>query len=119
MATDGEALLRGYNPLDVEIEAKLDPEFMKYYNEVIDRKPSTHQVPLNEIRTNPQKFAAPGTVPIPENERIKDSIIKSMDGYDIPIRIYYPKPDSFGPGPHGVHLNFHGNSHISDKREWS
>lgn len=97
-----------FNPLDPTIRKKLDPEFVKYYENVLDTRPATHQVPLEEIRNNPVKWAAPWTVPITQNETIETRTITTKDGHAIPIRIYHPDPEKFGPGPYGVHLNYHG-----------
>jgi hypothetical protein len=51
-----------FNPLDPEIEKKLDPAFVKYYKQQIDIKPATHQVPLKQVRENPKDFIPPWQV---------------------------------------------------------
>jgi acetyl esterase/lipase len=98
----------GYNPLDLEVEKKLDPAFVKYYNEVINFKPATHQVPLKNVRANPERYAGPWVTPVPETERIRSRNIPSKDGYEIPVRIYHPDCAVSGEGPYGLHLNYHG-----------
>ena len=110
MTTDGTQNhpTNGCNPLDLEVERKLDPAFVKYYNEVINLKPATHQVPLKDVRANPEKYSAPWVTPVPETEFIRSRKIPSKDGYEIPVRIYHPDPAVFGEGPHGLHLNYHG-----------
>jgi hypothetical protein len=98
----------GVNPLDPTVLEKLDPEFVKFYEEVIDTRPATHQIPLEEIRSNPTKWAAPWVVPVPEKESIRTRTIPSKDDHQVPVRIYHPDPEIFGQGPYSVHLNFHG-----------
>jgi len=102
----------GVNPLDPTILERLDPEFVKFYEEVIDTRPATHQVPLEEIRSNPAKWAAPWVDVIPEKESIQIRTIPSKDSYRVPVRIYHPDPEIFGQGPFGVHLNFHGTLNL-------
>jgi acetyl esterase/lipase len=101
-----------FNPLSPENEGKLDPAFVKYYNEVIDTKQAAHQVPLEEVRAHPQEWGPPWTVPVPDSDRIRPDTIPSKDGYQIPVRMYHPDPSNFGPGPYCVHLNFHGGGFV-------
>jgi len=97
-----------FNPLDPEIEKKLDPAFVKYYKQQIDIKPATHQVPLKQVRENPQDFIPPWQVKALPNFRIVYSTLTDPSGWVIPIQIYEPNPEKFGLGPYGVHINFHG-----------
>lgn len=98
-----------FNPLDPEIERKLDPAFVEYYKQKIDIKAATHQVPLNAVRKNPKDFIPPWQVKALPNVRISYSLLKDLSGWAIPIRIYEPNPEKFGLGPYGVHINFHGS----------
>jgi hypothetical protein len=97
-----------FNPLDLEIEKRLDPAFVEYYKQKIDIKLATHQVPLKQVRENPKDFIPPWQVKALRNVRIFDSSLTDLTGRRIPIRIYEPNPEKFGSGPYGVHINFHG-----------
>ena len=97
-----------FNPLDPEIERKLDPTFVEYYKQKIDIKPATHQVPLKQVRESPKDFVPPWQVKALPNVRIFDRTLIDLSGWRIPIRIYEPNTEKFGLGPYGVHINFHG-----------
>ncbi|KAI0175525.1 alpha/beta-hydrolase [Hypoxylon sp. FL1284] len=95
------------------ILAKYDPEMVKY---VLATKesgiPAQHEVPIAEIRANPAKYAAAWSKDVSDYERVVESGVASKDGAKVPIMIYHPDPAKFGPGPYGLHLNFHGGGFV-------
>lgn len=93
--------------IDPHIIENMDPEFVSLYEKVLSKLKPTHEVPIEEVRANPSKYA---TVEYDSKDepRIQDYEIESKDGALVPIRCYYPDPATFGPGPYSVHINFHG-----------
>lgn len=91
------------------ILAKYDPAFVDY---VLEAKaagvPAQHEYPIEEIRTDPARFAAAWSKDVTGWERIADDEVVSQDGAKVPIKIYHPDPAQVGEGPYGLHLNFHG-----------
>lgn len=103
------------NPIHADVLDKLDPRFVTYYNENLANRVATHQVPLAEVRANPQAWARPwsrkaGDV---ENRNIRDWTISSGGGdLDFQVRVYSPDAEKFGDGPFPVHINYHGTLHV-------
>ena len=100
------------NPLHDSVIPLLDPLFVEYYNKNIADQVSTHQVPLAEIRGNPQCWARPTAVDASNNPRVKDWTVSVAEGEDIQARAYSPDESVWGAGPYAVHINFHGASSL-------
>jgi hypothetical protein len=90
------------------IRPKLDPEFLRYFLDVVSRQPPAHTVPLEDVRANPDKYRSPIAVDSSHYERVADHIVSSQDGASVTVRVYHPDPIKFGPGPYPVHMNHHG-----------
>lgn len=96
--------------IEPHILAKLDPDFVKYYAEVLSKVPPAQAVSVEQVRANPDKFRAPIAVDTAGWERVVDGTVQSEDGAEVPVRLYYPDPAVRGEGPYPAHLNFHGES---------
>ncbi|OIW22840.1 alpha/beta-hydrolase [Coniochaeta ligniaria NRRL 30616] len=102
------------NPTDAiepHILAKLDPDFVKYWVEVVSKNPPAAQS-IDQIRAHPEKFRNAIAVDTTGWERVTDHAVTSEDGAEIPVRAYYPDPAVHGDGPYAVHLNFHGGGFV-------
>lgn len=103
------------NPTDAiepHILAKLDPDFIKYYVDVLSKNPPAQALSIEQVRAAPEKFRAPIALDTTGWERVSDHVVTSEDGAEIPARIYYPDPAVYGTGPYPVHLNFHGKASL-------
>lgn len=99
------------NPTDSiepHILAKLDPDFVKYYVDVLSKNPPAQALTIDKVRANPELFRAPIAIDTTGWERVSDYTVKSEDAAEIPVRVYHPDPVVHGDGPYPVHLNFHG-----------
>lgn len=94
--------------VDPDVLKNMDPEFISFYEEVLVKSKPTHEVPIEEVRSNPSKYAAVWAYDSKGEPRIQNYEIESKDGAFVPVRCYYPDPAKFGPGPYSVHINFHG-----------
>ena len=103
--TTGETLI---SPLNPDIEKRLDPEFVSYYNKYIAIKPGTHTIPIEEIRANPAKYAGPWCKDLTGSPGVKNFTIPSTDAHEVKVRSYSPVDEKFGKGPYPIHINFHG-----------
>ena len=100
------------NPINPDILPLLDPEFVAYYNKYIGPNPATHQVPFNEVRSNPEKWRGKWCIDYTGEPGVGNLSIPSKDGYQIPMRTYSPDSSIWGPGPYPVHVNFHGGGNV-------
>lgn len=103
----------GVDPTDsVEphILAKLDPDFIKYYVEVLSKMPPAQALSIEQVRAHPERFRPAIAVDTAGWDRVIDGSVKSEDGAEVPVRLYYPDPAVCGEGPYPVHLNFHGGA---------
>ncbi|KAL1889736.1 hypothetical protein Sste5346_008722 [Sporothrix stenoceras] len=100
--------------IDPEVLPKLDPNFVKFFQDTSGVHVATHKVSLDEIRKDPHKFASRWSLNAVEKgiERVQDLQIPTKDGAEITIRVYSPDPKTAGPGPHPVHVNFHGGGFV-------
>jgi hypothetical protein len=97
-----------FNPIHPSFLSRLDSDFISYYNSTLTLKPATHQVPLSEIRAEPQKWAASWCKDFSDEPYVKNFTIASKDKYEVKVRTYHPDPEVFGAGPHAIHVNYHG-----------
>ncbi|OJJ45158.1 hypothetical protein ASPZODRAFT_134567 [Penicilliopsis zonata CBS 506.65] len=98
--------------IDPAIVQAMDPEFVRYFIETIQHLTPTHTVPLAECRAHPERFVTPWIYDSSGEPRVSDHTVTSADGFPVPVRVYTPDPDVFGPGPYGVHVNFHGGGFV-------
>ncbi|KAI0023031.1 alpha/beta-hydrolase [Xylariomycetidae sp. FL0641] len=97
--------------LDKQILAKYDPEVVDYVRKT--RAAAQQQnFSIQEIRADPAKFAPPWARNVTGWERVADATVAAEDGHPVPVKIYHPDPERFGPGPYGAHLNFHGGGFV-------
>jgi acetyl esterase/lipase len=101
------------NPTDAiepHILAKLAPDFVQYFVDVLSKIPPAQDVTIEQVRANPEKFRSAIALDSSGYERVKDYEVTSEDGARIPVRVYHPDPEKYGNGPYPVHLNFHGKT---------
>ncbi|CAP61385.1 uncharacterized protein PODANS_4_270 [Podospora anserina S mat+] len=105
----------GLDLIEEHILPKLDPEFLQYFIDVIAKQPPAHTIPIEEVRKSPQKHQPPCALDSSKEKGVGDHVVSSQDGTSIPVRVYHPVEDERGvvrPGPHPVHLNFHGGGFV-------
>ncbi|CAK7212872.1 hypothetical protein SBRCBS47491_001611 [Sporothrix bragantina] len=98
-----------------DVLPKLDPTFVKFFQDTSGVHVATHKVPLEEIRKDPHKFASRWSLNALEKgiERVQDYQVPTKDGTTaITVRAYSPDPATAGPGPYPVHVNFHGGGFV-------
>lgn len=94
------------NPIHPSLVDKLDPEFVKLYNEHVANTPNK-PIDLYKLRKNYSKIYSYGTAAYPEIKNVEELTFSSFDGVEVKIRIYKPndtKADELLP----VHIDFHG-----------
>lgn len=94
--------------IEEHILPRLDPDFLRYFIDVLAKSPPGDKIDLKDMRANPDKYRAPWAVDTSGYERVTDHEVTSEDGAKIAVRVYHPDPKEFGDGPYGAHLNFHG-----------
>lgn len=92
-----------------QLLAKYDPTIVEYIvKRAQEGVTEQHQIPIAEVRANPEKFRQPWALDTTGLERVVDRELISEDGAKIHVKVYYPDPAVWGDGPYGAHLNFHG-----------
>jgi len=94
------------NPIHPDVLAKMDPVFVKMYNEHVANIPNK-PIDLYKLRANYSKIYSYGTGANPDIQNVEELTFSSFDGGDVKIRIYRPndtKPEEILP----VHIDFHG-----------
>ncbi|KAL7817170.1 putative esterase [Trichoderma gracile] len=91
-------------PLHPSMAGKLDPAFVKLYNENVATKPPK-PIDLEQLRRSYSVLYSYGTAPAPDVGRVYDDVIPLPDGTQLPVRVYEPEGR---PGPWPVHVDFHG-----------
>ncbi|KAJ5149677.1 hypothetical protein N7448_001255 [Penicillium atrosanguineum] len=99
----------GIHPSFLEI---LDKDFIAFYNEHFSDKPVTHTISMAQIRVAGAQFRSPWCRDYSGKSFVKDIQIQSEDGYRFTARCYAPDKEKFGPGPHPIHVNFHGGGFV-------
>lgn len=96
--------------IEPHILAKLDPEWVAIFTEQMNTNPPPPRelLSMEYIRAHPQKFAPPCWLDTTGYPRTAEKEVISEDGAKVPVRVYYPDEEKWGPGPYPVHLNFHG-----------
>ncbi|KAE8550096.1 hypothetical protein TMatcc_001168 [Talaromyces marneffei ATCC 18224] len=112
LQADDTKVSSSISSVDPNILQNMDPEFISFYEEVLAKSKPTHEVPIEEVRANPSKYAAVWAYDSKDEPRIQNYDIESKDGALVPIRCYYPDPAKFGLGPYSVHINFHGGGFV-------
>ncbi|OKL55480.1 hypothetical protein UA08_09224 [Talaromyces atroroseus] len=89
--------------------SRLDDDFIEYYNKYLAIKPATHNINVEELKANPQKYASPWARDFSYEPFVNDIQLKSDDGHEFTTRLYRPDPRTspFGEGPYPIHVNFH------------
>lgn len=100
---DATAKHEALQPLHPSMQDKLDPSFVKLYNDNVANTP-LRPVDLPVLRLKYSTLYSYATAPAPDVGRIYDSSFFLEDGTDIALRVYQPK----GSGPWPVHVDFHG-----------
>jgi acetyl esterase/lipase len=96
------------NPIHPSLLGKLDPAFVKLYNENVANTPN-RPIDLQALRKGYSKLYSYGTAPGPDVGRIYDTKVPGWEKYpgDIDIRVYVPdgeRPENGWP----VHVDYHG-----------
>lgn len=102
------AMLR--NPIHSSIIDKLDPAFVKYYNECIANAPPS-STDLNLVRQNYSALYSNATAPATGVGGIGETQVPGWDKYpgDVNVRVYVPPGEEAGTRKvWPVHFNFHG-----------
>ncbi|CAK7204193.1 hypothetical protein SEUCBS139899_006947 [Sporothrix eucalyptigena] len=98
-----------------DVLGQLDPTFVKFFQDTSGVHVATHKIPLEEIRKDPHKFASRWSLNAVEQgfDRVQDYQVPTKDGTTtITARAYSPDPETAGPGPYSVHVNFHGGGFV-------
>lgn len=90
-------------PIHPSMEGKLDPDFVKLYNDNVAFKP-LGPIDLFVLRKHYSQLYSYGTGDAPEAARTYDTTFPLEDGTEITLRVY--EPESKGPWP--VHVDYHG-----------
>ncbi|OAA57732.1 Alpha/beta hydrolase fold-3 [Cordyceps fumosorosea ARSEF 2679] len=90
-------------PIHPSMEGKLDPVFVKLYNDNVAYKPNG-PIDLAVLRKHYSQLYSYGTGAAPEAARTYDTTFALDDGTELTLRVY--EPDT--PGPWPVHVDFHG-----------
>ncbi|KAJ9624378.1 hypothetical protein H2204_010831 [Knufia peltigerae] len=96
--------------IPAEYADKLDPEWVKLWNEHGRHQRRADEVKIEEYRKNPSaySFTYP-TWPGPDVHRVEDIMVPvSQPKGTITVRVYSPE----GPGPFPVHINMHGGGWV-------
>ncbi|KAF3768100.1 hypothetical protein M406DRAFT_338732 [Cryphonectria parasitica EP155] len=116
-ATTAPTKKPGFDPaesIDPHILAKLDPEWVSMFTELINKNPPPprEKITIPAIRADERLLAPPCYLDTKGYPRTVEKEVVSDDGALIPVRIYYPEESKYGPGPYPVHLNFHGGGFV-------
>lgn len=94
------------NPIHPNVLNKMDPVFVKMYNEHVANIPNK-PIDLLKLRANYSKIYSYGTGPYPDISNVVNTTFASFDGHHVPIRIYRPN-DAAESELVPVHIDFHG-----------
>lgn len=94
------------NPIHPDVLAKMDPVFVKMYNEHVANIPNK-PIDLYKLRANYSKIYSYGTGDYPEVKNVEETTFKSFDSGAVKIRIYRPN-DAAADEIIPVHIDFHG-----------
>jgi len=99
--------------IEEHILPKLDRDFLRYFASIQAPVKGLRQLPapnppIEEVRAHPEAYRAPCALDTSGYPGVSDFKYPSRDGVSIPVRVYQPDAAAHGPGPHPVHLNFHG-----------
>jgi hypothetical protein len=104
-----------HNSIPPELLPRFDPVYVEYYKKYNAGRLHTHEVPIEEYRKNPAKYAiAYGRAAGPDVFRITQQSCP-VGGGEIAVRIFEPTPkeDEQGrPKKRGVYINFHGGGWV-------
>ncbi|KAI0127672.1 Alpha/Beta hydrolase protein [Xylariales sp. AK1849] len=103
------------NPIHPEFLARLDEDFINYYNQNLGRAKPTNTVPVQKIRINAAQYRSPTARDFSSASCVQDIKLAAGDGHLFTARLYKPDPRTspYGAGPYPVHLNFHGGGFTS------
>jgi hypothetical protein len=62
--------------------SRLDEDFIEYHNKYLAIKPATHNISLEELRANPEKYASPWTRDFCYEPFVNDIQLKADDGHE-------------------------------------
>ncbi|KAK7414419.1 hypothetical protein QQX98_006697 [Neonectria punicea] len=95
-----------------KILAKLDPDFVSFWAQNIAPYPAAEDFPVEEFRNNPEKFDLNFSLDTTATARVISRQVKSADGFENEVKVYYPDPKKWSPGPYGVNIIFHGGGFV-------
>ncbi|CAN8102769.1 unnamed protein product [Discula destructiva] len=100
--------------MEPHILAKLDPQWLAGYTEQMTKNPPPPPdlLTIDYVRAHPEKYAPACALDTKGYPRTAEHDAVSEDGAKIPVRVYYPDEQTWGPGPYPVHLNFHGGGFV-------
>ncbi|GLA73853.1 hypothetical protein AtubIFM55763_004785 [Aspergillus tubingensis] len=104
-----------HNSIPSELLPRFDPVYVEHYNKYNAGRLHTHEVPIEEFRKNPAKYAIVyGRAQGPDIFRITEQKCP-VEGGEITIRIFEPAPklDEHGKAKkRAAYVNFHGGGWV-------
>lgn len=104
-----------HNSIPSELLPRFDPVYVEHYNKYNAGRLHTHEVPIEDFRKNPAKYAiAYGRAQGPNVFRITEQKCP-VQGGEITIRIFEPAPkvDEHGQAKkRAAYVNFHGGGWV-------
>ncbi|KAL1982492.1 hypothetical protein VTN96DRAFT_1283 [Rasamsonia emersonii] len=101
-----------HNSIPEELLPRFDPVYVEYYNKYNAGRLHTHEVPIEEYRKNPAKYTISyGRAAGPDVYRITEQKCP-VDGDEITVRIFEPKPPEDGNKKRAAYINFHGGGWV-------
>lgn len=94
------------NPIHPDVLDKMDPVFVKMYNEHMANIPNK-PIDLYKLRANYSKIYSYGTGEYPKITNVEELLFPSFDGDKVRIRIYRPN-DAGADEILPAHIDFHG-----------
>lgn len=97
------------NGIPDRLAPRFDPVYLENYNRNNKGKWATHQIPLEENRKDPAKYAIQwARAKGPDVHNITD-LKCPVEGGEILVRVYEPEP---GEGLRGAYINYHGGGWV-------
>lgn len=94
------------NPIHPAVLPKLDPVFVRMYNEHLAHVP-VKPLDVYQLRSRYSKLYLYGTADYPELKSVDELMFSSFDGVQIKMRVYRPN-DAQADEALPVHIDFHG-----------
>lgn len=101
------------NSIPEDLVSRFDPVFVQYWSKYNAGRYTTHQIPIEEYRSDPQRYTIGYGREIVDTQ---DLIITEekcpVGGGEITIRVFQPSAVSSGQTPRPVYINYHGGGWV-------